>query len=111
MYAQLVLFDGPQSPELLAAAELADNQRIKPLIEANPRIRDDIVARYDLRQPDGGRAMLIVTGSEATLDAMTELIMTSELVPGEDPALLPGPSRAERYTVAESFVADAAGVR
>lgn len=111
MHAQLVIFDGPQSPELLAAAELADTRRIRPLIEANARINQDIVARYDLSQPDGGRAMLIVTGSEATLDALTELVMTSELVPGEDPALLPGPSRAERYTVAEWFVADSAGVR
>jgi hypothetical protein len=111
MHAQLVIFDGPRSPELLAAAELADTQRIKPLIEANAALRDDIVARYDLRQPDGGRAMLIVTGSETSLDAMTELIMTSELLPGEDPALLPGPSRVERYTVAEQFVTDAAGAR
>ncbi|TQM54545.1 hypothetical protein [Humibacillus xanthopallidus] len=111
MHAQLVIFDGPQSPELLAAAELADSQRITPLIEAHARIRDDIVARYDLRQPDGGRALLIVTGSEDTLDALAELIMTSDLVPGEDPALLPGPSRAERYTVAEAFVAETAGAR
>lgn len=111
MHAQLVIFDGPRSRELLAAAERADRQRIQPLIEANAAIRDDIVARYDLRQPDGGRAMLVITGSEATLDALTELVMTSELLPGEDPALLPGPSRAERYTVAEAFVADAAGVR
>ncbi|WP_330475344.1 hypothetical protein [Terrabacter sp. C0L_2] len=111
MHAQLVIFDGPQSPELLAAAELADSQRIRPLVESHPQIRDDIVARYDLRQPDGGRAMLTVTGSEATLDAMTELIMTSNLVPGEDPALLPGASRAERYTVAEAFVAETAGAR
>lgn len=111
MHAQLVIFDGPQSPELLAAAELADTQRIKPLIEANAQIRDDIVAQYDLRQPDGGRALLVITGTQATLDALTELVMTSELVPGEDPSLLPGPSRAERYTVAEAFVADAGGVR
>jgi hypothetical protein len=111
MYAQLVIFDGPRSPELLAAAEFADAHRIRPLIEANTKISQDILARYDLRQPDGGRAMLIVTGSEATLDALIELIMTSELVPGEDPALLPGPSRAERYTVAESFVTASAGVR
>ncbi len=111
MHAHLVLFDGPQSPELLAAADFAANERIKPLIEANARIRDDIVASYDLRQPDGGRALLVITGSAATLDALTELVMTSELLPGEDPALLPGPSRAERYTVAEASVAPVAGVR
>lgn len=111
MHAQLILFDGPQSPEVIAAAELADSQRIKPLVEADARIRDDIVARYDLRQPDGGRAMLVVTRSEGTLDALIELVMTSDLAPGEDPALLPGASRAERYTVAEAFVAETAGAR
>lgn len=107
MHAQLLVFDGPRSPELVAAAELADSRRIKPLLESHPAIRDDIVARYDLRQPDGGRAMLVVSGSESTLDAMIELIMTSELLPGEDPRLLPGPSRAERYTVAEVVTKDA----
>lgn len=111
MHAQLVIFDGPQSAELVAAAELADSRRIRPLIEANPQIRDDILAQYDLRQPNGGRALLTITGSESTLDALVELIMTSELVPGEDPALLPGPSRAERYSVVEATVAQSAGVR
>lgn len=111
MHAQLVIFDGPQSPELLAAAEFADTHRIRPLIDADAKISQDILAHYDLRQPDGGRAMLIVTGSEATLDALTELIVTSELAPGEDPALLPGPSRVERYTVAESSVTASAGAR
>ncbi|CAI9403558.1 hypothetical protein [Aestuariimicrobium sp. T2.26MG-19.2B] len=111
MHAQLMIFDGPQSPELLAAAELADTQRIRPLIDANQRLRDDIVARYDLRQADGGRAILLVTGSESTLDLLAEVVMTSQLVPGEDPALLPGPSRVERYTVAEAFVAHRAGAR
>ena len=53
----------------------------------------------------------MITGSEATLDKAIELIMTSELLPGEDPALLPGPSRVERYAVAESYVRDPAGAR
>ncbi|GAA5017000.1 hypothetical protein GCM10023258_03050 [Terrabacter aeriphilus] len=109
MHAQLLVFDGPRSAELVAAADLADRRRIKPLLEAHPAVHDDIVARYDLRQPDGGRAMLVVSGSESTLDAMIELIMTSELLPGEDPRLLPGPSRAERYVVAEAVVTRALG--
>jgi hypothetical protein len=102
MYAQLTMFDGPRSPELLAAAERATNERIIPLIDSNTEIRDDLVATYELRQADGGHAVLIISRNEATLDKMTELIMTSELLPGEDPDLLPGPSRAERYEVAEA---------
>jgi hypothetical protein len=109
MYAQLTMFDGPRSAELLAAAERATNERIRPLLDSNPEIRDDLVATYDLRQANGGHAILIVSRTEATLDKMVELIMTSELLPGEDPDLLPGPSRAERYEVAEA--AQEAGVR
>jgi hypothetical protein len=109
MYAQLTMFDGPRSPELIAALERAGSERIRPLLDANPEIRDDLVVHYDLRQPDGGHALLTISRAEATLDKMIELIMTSELLPGEDPALLPGPSRAERYEVAE--VALEAGAR
>jgi hypothetical protein len=111
MYAQLMLFDGPQSPEVVAAADRADVQRIRPLLEANPQVIDDVVAQYDLRQADGGRALLMVTGAEATLDAVVELVMTSDLLPGEDPALLPGPTRVERYVVVGSLTADQAGAR
>jgi hypothetical protein len=111
MYAQLMLFDGPLSAEMLAAAERADNERIRPLLEAHPQVTGDVVAQYDLRKPDGSRALLVVTGAEATLDAVVELVMTSELLPGEDPDLLPGPSRVERYVVAHSLSTDRAGVR
>ena len=101
MYAQLTTFDGPRSPELLAAAERAENERIGPLLYSTPEIRDDLVAVYHLHQPDGGKAILSICRTEATLDKMVELIMTSELLPGEDPDLLPGPSRAERYEVTQ----------
>ena len=111
MYAQLTMFEGPRSPELIAAARRADKERIQPLLDAHPELNADLVARYRLRQPDGGYAVLVITGSEATLDTAIELIMTSELLPGEDPALLPGPSRVERYAVAESYVHDPAGAR
>ena len=109
MYAQLTMFDGPRSPELITAAERAANERIRPLLDSNPELRDDLVVHYDLRQPDGGQAMVTISRTEATLDKMIELIMTSELLPGEDPDLLPGPSRVERYQVAEA--AQEAGVR
>jgi hypothetical protein len=35
------------------------------------------------------------------LDLVQELVMSSELLPGEDPALLPGPDRVDVYTVTE----------
>lgn len=99
MYAQLSIFDGPRSPELVAATERAGRERIDPLIDANPEIRDDMVAQYVLSQPDGGSAVLVITNTEESLDKAIQLITTSELLPGEDPELLPGPSRSERYLV------------
>ncbi|SDB93750.1 hypothetical protein GA0111570_11065 [Raineyella antarctica] len=111
MYADLIIFDGPRSPELVAAADFADTRRIRPLIDADQHIRGDILASFDLRQRDGGRAVLVITGSEATLDALAEVVMTSELMPGEDPTLLPGPTRAERYTVFEASVKEGADLR
>jgi hypothetical protein len=101
MYAQLTMFHGPRSPELVAASERAGRERIDPLLLAHPDLQHDLVARYVLRQPDGGEAVLVVTGTEASLDEAAELIMTSELLPGEDPALLPGPSQVERYQVVD----------
>ncbi len=101
MYAQLTLFDGPRSPELVAAGRRAGTERIDPLLEAHPDIQQDLVVRYVLTQPDGGEAILVITNTEASLDKAIRLILTSELLPGEDLALLPGPSRAERYLVAD----------
>lgn len=109
MYAQLTMFDGPRSPELVAATERAGRERIDPLLDAHPDLQDDLVARYVFAQPDGGSAVLVISRSEQSLDKAIELIMTSELLPGEDPALLPGPSRAERYLVQD--VRHGAGAR
>lgn len=52
-----------------------------------------------LRRPDGGEVVVVVTNTEAELDRGVEVIMNTELLPGEDPALLPGPDRVERFTV------------
>lgn len=103
MYAQLIVFDGPRSPELVAAGDRATTERIEPLMMSHPIIRDDLVARYILKQPDGGEAVLVVVGHEASFDIADELASSSELLPGEDPRLLPGPTRVERYTVVDAM--------
>ena len=92
--------------EQIAAAERANRERIEPLLNAHPDIRADLVATYHLRQEDGGGAVLVLSGSEATLDKAMGLIDSSELLPGEDPALLPGPSRLRRYLVTRHEVLD-----
>ena len=105
MFAQLTYFDGPRSPELIAAAERADRERIQPAIMAEPSVRDDLVAFYQLRRPDGGEIIVVIVEHEETLDRAREVIMSTELLPGEDPALLPGPDRIERFQVVNTMTA------
>ncbi len=112
MFAQLTYFDGPRSPELITAAERANRERLQPAILAEPSVRDDLVAIYQLRRPDGGEVTVVIVEHEDTLDRAREVIMGTELLPGEDPALLPGPDRSERYQVVQTMhapVADPAG--
>lgn len=112
MFAQLTYFDGPRSPELITAAERANRERLQPAILAEPSVRDDLVAIYQLRRPDGGEVTVVIVEHEDTLDKAREVIMGTELLPGEDPALLPGPDRSERYQVVQAMkgpVADPAG--
>ncbi|MDQ6850054.1 MAG: hypothetical protein M3070_08810 [Actinomycetota bacterium] len=104
MYAQLTYFDGPRSPELVAASERAGRERIAPAVTADPQLREEMVALYVLRQPDGGEVVVTVTKSAEGLARGREVIMSTELLPGEDPALLPGADRVEIYEVVDSVI-------
>ena len=99
MHAQVMYFDGPRSDELVAAAERAGRERLTPTLLRDEQARGKHVATYVLRAPDGGEIVIAIMDSAAGLDRVGELMSTSELLPGEDEALLPGPDRTERYTV------------
>lgn len=99
MYTQLIYFDGPRSAELVAANERAGRDRIMPAIAAHPELADQLVANYALRQPDGGQVIVIIAQTEQALQAGSELINAMDLLPDEDPALLPGADRVEMYEV------------
>lgn len=99
MHAQLMHFDGPRSPELVAAADRAGRERILPALRADPQVAADHVCTYVLLHPDGGGTTVTITDDEATLDRIDDIVMGTELLPGEDPALLPGPDRVERLAV------------
>jgi hypothetical protein len=111
MYAQVLHFDGPRSPELIEAAARAYRERVEPAIRSRPELWDDMVAMYELRQPDGSQVSVVIVRSEGTLQAAEDVIMSTELLPGEDPALLPGPDRVERYEVVRAVTATPASVR
>lgn len=95
MYAQLTYFDGPRSPEQLAAADFAGRERILPAVSslAQP------IRVYRLRRDDGSQVVISIADSEQVLLDAQKAIMATELLPGEDPALLPGPDRIELYPV------------
>jgi hypothetical protein len=103
MYAQAIYFDGPRSAELTAASDRAGRERITPTVLGDSQVAADHVATYVLRQPDGGTVVVAISRSEEMIDRANELIMSSELLPGEDPALLPAPDRVERYQVVHAI--------
>jgi hypothetical protein len=94
-YARLVCFDGPRAPELAEAEDLAGRQRIWPAIRGLSELTGVCVLR------GSGLSTVIVTlaTSVEALDAAQRAVMATELTPGEDPALLPGPDRVEIHRV------------
>ncbi|HEY2239067.1 MAG TPA: hypothetical protein VGI21_09775 [Streptosporangiaceae bacterium] len=97
MYAQVIYFDGPRSPELVAAEDFATRERIRPAI----RQLGHRYQVYLLRREDGSELVVTIADSEQALLDGQKAIMSTELLPGEDPVLLPGPDRLELYPVVE----------
>ena len=95
MYAQLTYFDGPRSPEQLAAHDFAARERIVPAISE----LDHSYRVYVLRRDDGSQIVVSIADSEQALLDAQKAIMSTELLPGEDLALLPGPDRIDLYPV------------
>jgi hypothetical protein len=56
---------------------------------------------YLLRRADGAEIVMMTADSEQALLDVQKAIMSTALLPGEDPALLPGPDRIELYPVIE----------
>jgi hypothetical protein len=94
--AVVLSFDGPLADPLLHAAQFGAQHRVVPAIKATPgTVRG-------LALLDGERRALLVINlvtSVEALDALGHAVNSTELLPGEDPALLPGPDRAEAYRV------------
>ena len=97
MYAQLTYFDGPRTPEQVAAHDFASRERIRPAVsDLGHRFRV-----YRLRRDDGSEIVVTIADSEQDLLDAQKAIMSTELLPGKDPALLTGPDRIELYPVLE----------
>ncbi len=90
-------FDGPLSPARVEAARFAGTQRLAPVLRTVP----GLVRMLVLWHPTERRmAVLHLATSIAALEAVSEAVMSTKLLPGEDPALLPGPDRITLLRVA-----------
>ncbi|HEY9493432.1 MAG TPA: hypothetical protein VIR15_01150 [Intrasporangium sp.] len=103
MHIQIISFDGPRSSEVVEASSRAGRDRIAPLIEADPDLRAQLLGGFRGVGPDGAECVVILARDAAALDSLERLVVTSELLPGEDPTLLHRPSRVDRYDTSESF--------
>ncbi|MGI8681701.1 MAG: hypothetical protein ACR2JO_06155 [Mycobacteriales bacterium] len=90
-YGQLVHFDRPRTPREAAAIARADIERIWPAVRVVPGSVGALLAS----NPDGTSMVLALTTSLQAIEDSQQAIQTTELLPGEDPALLTGPDRIQ----------------
>lgn len=93
--AQLVRFDGPRDAEAVAASRRAGTERIWPAVRDLEGLVDVLV----LERPGGEELVLSFATSVEHFARAGERIMATSLLPGEDPARLPGPDRIEVLAV------------
>ena len=86
-YLQLLTFDGPQDAEWAAAYDRVGEHRIWPAVRDVP----GIVEFLGGRTADGARFGVTAAESVEALEAAAAAILSTELLPGEDPADLTGP--------------------
>ena len=90
-------FDGPLSPARVEAARFAGTERIAPVL----RKVAGLVRVLVLWHPTERRmAVLHLATSAQALQAVGQTVMSTKLLPGEDPDLLPGPDRISMLRVA-----------
>lgn len=107
MHAQVTIFDGPRSAELVAASDVANRERIQPTVSRDAELQQALAVNLVLRRPDGAEMIVTVARTVEALRCAGELIMATELLPGEDPVLLPGPSRIETWSVVDASAGEA----
>lgn len=90
-FVQLTRFEGPRGPEWVAAEERAYRERMWPAVQGLP----GFVAAFRGRAMDGDTLTVVLATSMEALQEGGRRIMATELLPGEDPAMLTGPDRIE----------------
>jgi hypothetical protein len=93
--AQLTVFDGPRSRAQADAADRAGRERLWPAVQDLP----GLVGVHVLRDADNGVVVVTLATSVEVLEAGQRAVLTTELLPGEDPALLGEPDRVQVHRV------------
>ncbi|RSD16463.1 hypothetical protein [Amycolatopsis eburnea] len=106
-YAQLTWFDGPRGAEQSAAELRAGRERIWPAV----RGIEGVGTTYLLLGEDRSLVVVALSASMATIEAVQDAVTATELLPGEDPALLPGPDRVDVHRVSHAALPAPAGAR
>jgi hypothetical protein len=86
-YLQLLTFDGPRDAAWSAAYDRAGEERIWP----SARDCAGVVEVLGGRTADGGRVNAVAAASVEALEDVARAILSTPLLPGEDPAQLTGP--------------------
>ncbi len=107
VYAQSMWFDGPRSPELVAATSRAGRERIEPAIRAHPELMEQLVATIVMRRSDGAELVVTIAEAQETLRRSNEIVRNTGLLPDEDPALLRAADRFDEYEVVHTFLGKA----
>jgi len=103
LFGQLTWLNGVGDPAVAEAAERGGRERINPAV----RDVDGLVGVYALRSADH---RIVVVATATAREAHTEVqrrIARTPLLPGEDPALLPGFDRVELGRVVRADVPQA----
>lgn len=95
LFAQLIWLNGDGDPAKADAAERGGRDRIWPAV----REIDGIVDSFALRSTDDRIVVVGLATGRETHQEVQRAVMSTELLPDEDPALLPGTDRVEQARV------------
>jgi hypothetical protein len=92
-YMQVTVFDGPRSPQWADAERFASTRRLWPAV----RDIAGIICTLRLQAPDNAVTLVTLAESADAIDETIRKIMSTALLPEEDPDLLTGPDRVGIY--------------
>jgi hypothetical protein len=104
-YMQVVEFSGPRTQEWVAAEQRAATDRLGPATDGI----EGIVSVIRMRAADNAYIVIVLAESMDVFDVASQAIMSTDLLPGEDPELLGGPDRIGFYRLVHADLPIAAG--